>query len=145
MKRRENCISANAYTARLAATGEETLSMQGAALDRAASVAMTDLHKKDDALDSGCVEAAAQLFVFATQEMFCLMQGDPEGEDVHSKRAHSGQCLIRRKKHHTPGGLWIFFKKRWNEIAEMGGLPLETREAAMRALEAMEHVNAKGS
>lgn len=145
MKRRENCISANAYTARLAATGDETLSMQGAALDRAASVAMTDLQKKDDALDSGCVEAAAQLFMFAAREMFCLMQGDPDGKDVHSKRAHSGQCLIRRKEDHTPGGVWVFFMDRWNEISEMGELPLETREAARRALKAMEHVNVEGN
>ncbi|KAM0232494.1 hypothetical protein ACHAP5_010692 [Fusarium lateritium] len=140
LKRRENCISANAYTARLAATGNETLAMQGAALDRAASVAMTDLQKKDEILDSGCVEAAAQLFVFAAREMFCLMQGDPEGEDVHSKRAHSGQCLVRRKRDHTPEDLWGFFKDRWGEIVEMGGLPLETRAAARKALEAMEQV-----
>jgi hypothetical protein len=144
MKRRENCIRANAYTARLAATGDETLAMQGAALDRAASVAMTDLQKKDDALDSGCVEAASQLFVCAAREMFCLVQGDPEGEDVHSKRAHSGQCLIRRKEDHTPKDLWVFFKERWSEIAEIGGLPLETREAARGALEAMEQVSVGG-
>jgi hypothetical protein len=145
MKRRENCISANAYTARLAATGDRILAMQGAALDRAASVAMTDLQKKDDAIDSGCVEAAVQLFLFATREMFCLMQGDPEGKDVHSKRAHSGQCLIRRKKDHAPEDLWVFFKERWSEIAEMGGLPLETRESARGALEAMEQVNVEGN
>ncbi|KIL96641.1 hypothetical protein FAVG1_01385 [Fusarium avenaceum] len=145
MKRRENCISANAYTARLAATGDETLAMQGAALDRAASVAITDLQKKDDALDSGCVEAAAQLFVYAAREMFCLMQGDPEGEDVHSKRAYSGQCLIRRKEDHTPKESWDFLIERWSQIAEIGELPLETRAAARRALEAMGQVPVEGN
>ncbi|KAM0258159.1 hypothetical protein ACHAPA_011375 [Fusarium lateritium] len=140
LKRRENCISANTYTARLAATGNETLAMQGAALDRAALVAMKDLQKKDDALDAGCVEAAAQLFVFAAREMLFLMQGDLEGGYVHSKRAHSGQCLIRRKEEHTPEDLWGFFNGRWSEITEMGGLPLETRTAARKALEAMEQV-----
>lgn len=144
MKRREDCISANAYTARLAATADETLAMQGAALDRAALVAMTDLQKKDDALDSGCVETAAQLFVFAAREMFCLMQGNPEGEDVHSKHAHSGQCLVRRKEDHKPKDSWMFFKERWSQIAEIGGIPLETRAAARRALEAMGQITVEG-
>ncbi|KAF4971331.1 hypothetical protein FSARC_1763 [Fusarium sarcochroum] len=141
-KRRASCISANMYTARLAATGDETLAMQGAALDRAGSIAMNDfLKKEEERIDSGCVEAAAQLFIYAAREMFCLIRGDPDAEDVHSQRTQSGQSLMKRKDKPIDGDQWRLFRKRWEEFAEMESLPTETRVAAQKALEAMHQVH----
>ncbi|KAJ4267587.1 hypothetical protein NW762_003696 [Fusarium torreyae] len=139
-KRRANCVSANVYTARLAATGDETLAMQGAALDRAAYIAMNDLLEKDERIDSGCIEAAAQLFIYAAHEMFCLIRGGADATDVHSQRAQSSQSLMKQNDRLKDGEKWAFFRKKWDEFAEIEKFPVETRIAARKAREAMGQV-----
>ena len=102
---------------------------------------MNDFLEKDEKIDSGCVEAAGQLFIYAAREVFCLIRGDSDAEDVHSQRTQSGQSLMKRKDKLTDDDQWRYFRNKWEEFAEMEKFPVETRVAARKALEAMDQVH----
>ncbi|KAL2671239.1 hypothetical protein Neosp_013818 [[Neocosmospora] mangrovei] len=71
-KRQVDWISANTFAARLASTGDRIIALCGAALDTAGYITMGDLEKTDHENDPTCIEAAAQLFIHAAPELFCL-------------------------------------------------------------------------
>ncbi|KAM5380899.1 hypothetical protein ACJZ2D_003208 [Fusarium nematophilum] len=137
MRRGAVWVSANAYTARLSATGDKPLASYGAALDRAGPTVVRALELENEGTHLSDVEAAAQLFIFASQELFRFSR-----EDCGTS---SASILWRRRD----GGLWEgkdglsvdrweFWKTRWATMAR-GTASEQGQAAAQDALEAMRH------
>lgn len=156
VKRGEAWVSANAYTGRLAATGDVPLSSYGAGLDRASSAIVDALefdydhdHGPENELDrdiiNASVESATQLFIHAAAELYHRCR------DEYPERLWSGRGRRSGMKGLWHGGTeeegysegrWGFWKERWAAIslADGQGLSSEAHAAAEEALVAMERV-----
>ncbi|RYP70893.1 hypothetical protein DL771_005143 [Monosporascus sp. 5C6A] len=81
-------VSANAYTARLAATGDPALASYGAALDRASRVIFSALESDHGGKEPDELEAAAQLFKYAASELYSRCRDD---HPVSGSQAHQDE------------------------------------------------------
>ncbi|RYP83955.1 hypothetical protein DL769_001261 [Monosporascus sp. CRB-8-3] len=133
-------INANAYTARLAATGDPALASYGAALDRASRAIFSALEFNRGGVEPVELEAAAELFKYAASELYSRCRGE---HHVSGSQAHKDEA----DKHEEgarwcgEGGFsmegWELWKRRWAELASLEGLSEQARAACGQALQAM--------
>ncbi|KAM6515806.1 hypothetical protein FALCPG4_014013 [Fusarium falciforme] len=135
-RRQAEWISANTSAARLASTGDRIIALCGAALDTAGYITMRDLEKKEHEADPTCIEAAAQLFIHAAPELFCLVRADPNAKDIRSVWSQHERRLLAKEKD-SSGEIWKAWREKWARLAEMESLPQRTGEVSRMALEAM--------
>ncbi|KAI8656560.1 hypothetical protein LRP88_11861 [Fusarium phalaenopsidis] len=138
-RRQAEWISANTFAARLASAGDRIIALCGAAFDTAGYITMRDIEKRDHVTDPICIEAAAQLFIHAAPELFCLVRVDPDAKDIHSVWSQHERRLLAKEKD-APGDKWKAWREKWARLAEMESLPQRTREVSRMALEAMDRV-----
>ncbi|KAK7427984.1 hypothetical protein QQZ08_005415 [Neonectria magnoliae] len=130
--RKQAWISANAYTARLASTGDLVLTSCGAALERAKYAIEHALERDHGDEEPNDLEAAAQLFIHAAQELHRLSKEGPQTEGTS-----------------RPGGLWhgqegysierwTFWMERWSALAGVESFSTQARTAAGEALKSMQ-------
>lgn len=100
---------------------------------------MRDLEREDHGTDPTCIEAAAQLFIYAAPELFCLVRDNPSGKDIHSIRSQHERLLLAKDKYPSRDS-WKAWREKWAHLAEMESLPQRTRDASRVALEAMDRV-----
>ncbi|RYP68159.1 hypothetical protein DL770_008494 [Monosporascus sp. CRB-9-2] len=138
-------VNANAYTARLAATGDPALASYGAALDRASRVIFRALEFDHGGKEPDELEAAAQLFKYAASELYSRCR---DGYPVSGSQAHRDESGKHEKGARWRGGggfsmeRWEFWKRRWVELASLEGLSEQARAASGQALQAMEEAEA---
>lgn len=100
---------------------------------------MKNLEKTDHESDPTCIEAAAQLFIYAAPELFCLVRADPNAKDIHSVWSQHERRLLAKEENYS-GDRWKTWREKWTHLAEMESLPQRTREVSRMALEAMDRV-----
>lgn len=136
--READWISANAFQARLCATGDEELSSLGRGLERASDTIAMALEVKgvDVPLDVTLV-AAAQLFIYASAELLSLCQeGHLEGLDPPDINDPGTESLWLGKRGFSEER-WSFWKGRWSVWADDEDISPDARKTASEALEAM--------
>ncbi|KAH6030055.1 hypothetical protein HBI54_222520 [Parastagonospora nodorum] len=120
-----------AYTARLAVTGDESLSSYGAGLDRATSAISEVLEVDTSGEEPKGLEAAAQLFNHASPELYRRCRDGPaEGMLTNRDSTWKGQDGYSDAR-------WRFWFERWTAVAEKDGFSQRARELAMQAWNAM--------
>ncbi|KAJ8127843.1 hypothetical protein O1611_g5791 [Lasiodiplodia mahajangana] len=140
---RKTCwISANAYTARLAATGEPQLSSYGAALDRATRVMVDTLEVDHGDSQPRELEAAAQLFKHAASELYGRSQQKSSPISLVSLRSsRTGKPPMREQFCGQEGystDVWNAWKESWALFSSKESFSGEARAAAHEAFVAME-------
>ncbi|KAJ4205212.1 hypothetical protein NW767_004005 [Fusarium falciforme] len=98
---------------------------------------MRDLKKKEHEADPTCIEAAAQLFIHAAPELFCLVRADPNAKDIRSVWSQHERRLLAKEKDFS-GEIWKAWREKWARLAEMESLLQRTGEVSRIALEAMD-------
>ncbi|KAJ4163566.1 hypothetical protein LMH87_005287 [Akanthomyces muscarius] len=125
--------SACRYSARLASTGDATLSL-GASLDLATTAISEGLETDLTEQGSGCLDTAAQVFEHASGELWRRCK-EKQAEGVLSSsnglwRGQAGYSIDR----------WQFWKDRWNSLAEQQAISPNIRDLAKEALAHMDMV-----
>ncbi|KAK7398074.1 hypothetical protein QQX98_012560 [Neonectria punicea] len=132
--RKQAWISANAYTARLASTGDLALSSFGAALERANYAIKHALERDHGDEEPDDLEAAAQLFIHAAPELRRLSVEGPQTEGTPRSyglwHGQGGYSIER----------WRFWMERWAVLADVEGFSTQARTAAGEALKSMQKV-----
>lgn len=131
-------ISANAYTARLAATEDEVLSASGGHLRRAFQSIVTALEVDTGDKEPEDLEAAAQLFKYAAPQVYRLCREAKEVDRYHPLwHGRVNKNPIREPFDGPSVERWEFWKERWEVLAGMPMFTEDGRRAAVEALEAM--------
>ncbi|KAI3328952.1 hypothetical protein HD806DRAFT_481183 [Xylariaceae sp. AK1471] len=140
---KDTWISANTYTARLAAAGDPALASYGAALDRASLFIVQALELDYGEEQPAHLEAAAELFIHAAPELY--RRSKERSSDVanlgHARNGKVGRPLINENTRGIGGyslELWNFWRERWTAFAAKQSFSDEARRAAREALTAME-------
>ncbi|KAH7118526.1 hypothetical protein B0J13DRAFT_680892 [Dactylonectria estremocensis] len=139
--RKQAWVNANAYTARLASTGDESSSSYGAALDRASYTIVNALEIDSYSKEPGDFEAAAQLFIYSAPELY------RRSRDKYTLEGNYGlwgteSCTptVNGLWHGCRGGSlkrWNFWTERWAALASEQNFSALGRTAAQQALESM--------
>ncbi|KAI1121984.1 hypothetical protein F5Y10DRAFT_255074 [Nemania abortiva] len=134
-------INANAYTARLAATGEPELTSYGAALDRASRVIVEALEVDHGENKPAQLEAAAELFKHAAAELYRRSQQKSHlGSLVSLRTNRDGKSPTREQFHDAEGysmDIWNAWKRMWEFFSAQPSSSEEARAASYAALMAM--------
>ncbi|KAF7558209.1 hypothetical protein G7Z17_g37 [Cylindrodendrum hubeiense] len=148
--RKEAWTSANAYTARLASTGNVELSSHGAALERASYTIIKTLEASKGDKEPEELEAAAQLFMHAALELhrLCREKHTTGGRYGLWRTGVAGRPRENELWHGPPGPSverWRFWMERWAAFASVQSFSPHARAAALGALEAMKKAEGQGT
>jgi hypothetical protein len=129
-RRKVAWTSACTYTARLVATGDEALSAYGRVLE-CGTWAVQDALEDEKLV---CLDAAAQLFVYAGSELYLrCKEGPNEGMSVKKDSLWKGEKGFSVER-------WRFWRERWDVLAKCESLSDDERGVAEQAFEAMGNV-----
>jgi hypothetical protein len=135
-KRRMAWSNACAYTARLAATGDDALSSYGSGLDLATRAIAEALEIDTGAKEPDSLEAAAQLFRYSSRELYRrCKEGRTEG-------MLTGKSDLWQGGDGFSDARWRFWSQRWTALAQQKTVSDHGRWIAQKALEAMQDAEA---
>ncbi|KAF1850413.1 uncharacterized protein K460DRAFT_361214 [Cucurbitaria berberidis CBS 394.84] len=138
-QRKAAWTSACAYTARLAATGDDALSSYGGGLDRASRAIAEALEVDTGDKEPDSLEAAANLFLYASSELYHrCKEGRTDGMLTSTAGVWQGEEGFSEAR-------WRFWTERWTALAGLPGISEHARAVARQALEAMKRVEGTGS
>jgi hypothetical protein len=130
--------NACAYTARLAATGDDALSSYGAGLDRATSAISEAVEVNNAEGEPESLEAAAQLFKYAGPELYRrCKKNQAEGMSSGKNSQWKGDSGFSEPR-------WKFWHEKWSTFAENESFSHHTRRLAGEVCNAMEKAEESG-
>ena len=135
--------NANTYAARLASTGDSTLTLEEHALDMAGYTIVDALELDFGEKEPEDLEAAAQLFIHAAPELYRRSEDRYTALDGRSDLPNRGTYERWKEINlwHGPEAYslerWEFWRQRWTLLGGKKGFSEAARAAAQGALDAM--------
>lgn len=127
------------FTARLAATDDETLSSYGGGLDRASRAISEALESETGEKEPGSLEAAASLFKYAGRALYRRCK------ESQADGMLTGKAKLWNSGNGYSEARWRFWMDRWDVLSQQRGVSDRGHEIASEALQSMHETELLGS